>query len=85
VSLKAADSSVPADSGKAAKDDKTGGTAPRRARSRRLIRPGMVPYLMVVPALLVGPLVHLIPMVGGLLMSLVELTQFYIRNCTAAP
>lgn len=85
MSLKASGSSVPADSGNAAKDNNTRGTAPKKARSRGLIRPGMVPYLMVVPALLLELLVHIIPMLVGIWMSFVELTQFYIRNWTAAP
>jgi multiple sugar transport system permease protein len=84
VSLKAADGSLPADSGNAEKDN-TRGTAPRRARSRGWVRPSLVPYLMVLPAILLELLVHIIPMLVGIWMSFVELTQFYIRNWTAAP
>ena len=85
MSLKAADSSLPADSGNAEKDNNTRGTAPRRARSRGWLRPAMVPYLLVLPALVLELLVHIIPMFVGIWMSFVELTQFYIRNWTAAP
>jgi multiple sugar transport system permease protein len=40
---------------------------------------------MVLPALLLELLVHIIPMLVGIWMSFVELTQFYIRNWTQAP
>jgi multiple sugar transport system permease protein len=61
------------------------GTVPHRARFRGIVRPGAVPYLMVLPALLLELLVHIIPMLVGIWMSFVELTQFYIRNWTQAP
>jgi multiple sugar transport system permease protein len=85
VSLKAADTTA-AGSGRA--DTGTGrrrGTASGRARFRGWLRPAMVPYLMVLPAVLLELLVHIIPMLVGIWMSFVELTQFYIRNWTAAP
>jgi multiple sugar transport system permease protein len=40
---------------------------------------------MLLPALLLELLVHLVPMVTGAWMSLKGLTQFYIRNWSAAP
>ena len=45
----------------------------------------MVPYLMVLPAILLELLVHIVPMLVGIWMSFVELTQFYIRDWRAAP
>jgi multiple sugar transport system permease protein len=45
----------------------------------------MVPYLMVLPALLLELLVHIVPMFVGIWMSFVQLTQFYIRDWSTAP
>ncbi|MFE7433298.1 carbohydrate ABC transporter permease [Streptomyces tendae] len=61
------------------------GTArgPRR-RPGRIRRIGL-PYLLLLPALLLELLVHLVPMVIGIVMSFKELTQFYIRDWTTAP
>ncbi len=68
---------------------RTEGSGPGRARRARLIpdriRRGGLPYLLLLPALLFELLIHLIPMVVGLLMSFKELTQFYIRNWRTAP
>jgi len=40
---------------------------------------------MVLPAILLELLIHIVPMLVGIWMSFVELTQFYIANWTAAP
>ncbi|MER8225982.1 sugar ABC transporter permease [Streptomyces sp. NPDC094143] len=56
---------------------------PRR-RTGRIRRVGL-PYLLLLPALLLELLVHLVPMVIGVVMSFKELTQFYIRDWGAAP
>lgn len=56
---------------------------PRR-RTGRLRRAGL-PYLLLLPALLLELLVHLVPMVIGIVMSFKELTQFYIRDWSTAP
>ena len=61
------------------------GTAPRKARFRGWVKPRAVPYLMVLPAILLELLIHIVPMLVGIWMSFVELTQFYIANWTAAP
>ncbi|SFS78984.1 carbohydrate ABC transporter permease [Saccharopolyspora flava] len=55
---------------------------PRRkwSPSKRLL-----PYLLVAPALCFELLVHLLPMLGGLYMSVLELTQFYLRDWLSAP
>lgn len=55
------------------------GTTPRRRRPGRLRRIGL-PYLLLLPALLLELLVHLVPMVIGVVVSFKELTQFYIRD-----
>ncbi|MFE9425263.1 carbohydrate ABC transporter permease [Kitasatospora sp. NPDC006697] len=44
-----------------------------------------LPYLLLLPALAVELLVHLVPMVVGIVMSFKQLTQFYIRDWTSAP
>ncbi|MFF9296183.1 carbohydrate ABC transporter permease [Streptomyces sp. NPDC014764] len=58
-------------------------SGPRR-RPGRLRRIGL-PYLLLLPALLLELLVHLVPMVIGIVMSFKELTQFYIRDWGTAP
>ena len=65
--------------------DSDRGTAPRKARFRGWVKPRMVPYLLVLPAILLELLIHIVPMLVGIWMSFVELTQFYIANWTAAP
>ncbi|MEU0404249.1 sugar ABC transporter permease [Streptomyces sp. NPDC006197] len=62
----------------------TPGAAPRRRRPGRLRARGL-PYLLLLPALLLELLVHLVPMLIGIVMSFKELTQFFIRDWTAAP
>src|SRR3569833_454214 len=57
-------------------------TKPRRTFG---VGRGAVPYLLVLPALLLELLIHLVPMVVGIVMSFKELTQFYIRNWGQAP
>ncbi|MEU1668385.1 sugar ABC transporter permease [Streptomyces sparsogenes] len=64
------------------------GASPGAARGPRRtgrIRRIALPYLLLLPALLLELLVHLVPMVIGILMSFKELTQFFIRDWTTAP
>jgi multiple sugar transport system permease protein len=63
----------------------SGATArePRRRPGR--LRRVSLPYLLLLPALLLELLVHLVPMVIGIVMSFKELTQFYIRDWSSAP
>jgi multiple sugar transport system permease protein len=49
------------------------------------VRPHLTPYLLILPAVLLELLVHIIPMLVGIWMSFMQLTQFYIRNWTGAP
>lgn len=65
------------------KDSPGAGRDPRR-RPGRIRRIGL-PYLLLLPALLLELLVHLVPMVIGIVMSFKELTQFYIRDWGTAP
>lgn len=60
---------------------------PARERRSPLWTPSKrtVPYLLLAPALFFELLVHLVPMLGGLWMSLLELTQFHIRDWVSAP
>ncbi|WP_078906452.1 carbohydrate ABC transporter permease [Streptomyces sp. NRRL S-378] len=60
---------------------RTGGGSRRPARLRR----ASLPYLLLLPALLLELLVHLVPMVMGILMSFRKLTQFFIRDWSRAP
>ncbi|MGP4089300.1 carbohydrate ABC transporter permease [Streptomyces sp. KR55] len=60
------------------------GAARGPRRTGRIRRIGL-PYLLVLPALLLELLVHLVPMVIGIVMSFKELTQFYIRDWGTAP
>lgn len=50
----------------------------------RLRRVG-VPYLMLFPALILELLIHLVPMVVGIVISFKGLTQFFIRDWGSAP
>ncbi|WP_320784023.1 sugar ABC transporter permease [Streptomyces sp. CRN 30] len=59
----------------------TGGPRRRTGRVRRI----SLPYLLLLPALLLELLVHLVPMVIGSVMSFKELTQFFIRDWGTAP
>lgn len=60
------------------------GAARGPRRTGRIRRVGL-PYLLLLPALLLELLVHLVPMVIGIVMSFKELTQFYIRDWGSAP
>jgi multiple sugar transport system permease protein len=57
-------------------------TLRNRARGRRR---SLLPYLLLVPAAVLELAVHVIPMLVGVWMSLLELTQFHIRNWSTAP
>jgi multiple sugar transport system permease protein len=62
------------------------GTARKRRRTGRgRVRRGALPYLLLLPALLLELLIHLVPMAVGVVMSFKELTQRYIRDWGEAP
>jgi len=75
---------APLDTGKRAGQRNHPGAAPRIRRSGRIRRISL-PYLLLLPALLLELLVHLVPMFIGIIVSFKELTQFYIRDWAAAP
>ncbi|MGW4129651.1 carbohydrate ABC transporter permease [Amycolatopsis japonica] len=60
-----------------------GAPGPQGVRRKR--RRVALPYLLLLPAILLELLVHLIPMVAGLVMSFFKLTQFSIRDFSSAP
>jgi multiple sugar transport system permease protein len=62
-----------------------GAEQPRRRRRGWWSRPHLTPYLLILPAVVLELLVHIIPMLVGIWMSFMELTQFYIRNWASAP
>ena len=60
-------------------------TARRRLRLPARLRRIGLPYLLLLPALLLELLIHLAPMVIGIVMSFKELTHLFIGNWGAAP
>ncbi|WP_327173188.1 sugar ABC transporter permease [Streptomyces sp. NBC_01336] len=63
----------------------TGGARRRLPRIPDRIRQGGLPYLLLLPAVLLELLIHVIPMIIGIVMSFRRLTQFFIGNWGAAP
>ncbi|MBF8190352.1 sugar ABC transporter permease [Nonomuraea sp. K274] len=64
------------------------GPGPDEARPRGLRRINWTraaPYLLILPAVVFELLVHVIPMIVGIFMSLIELTQLFVTNWSAAP
>lgn len=59
--------------------------APEPQGTRRKRRRVVLPYLLLLPAVLLELLIHVIPMLAGLAMSFFKLTQFYIRDFFSAP
>lgn len=57
------------------------GPAPRRKRPKGW----WLPYALLVPAILFELLIHIIPMITGIWVSFLQLTQAYISNWGAAP
>jgi multiple sugar transport system permease protein len=53
---------------------------PHRRRKRQVL-----PYVLLLPVLAAELLIHIIPMLVGVGMSFLRLTQFYIRNWRSAP
>jgi multiple sugar transport system permease protein len=62
-----------------------GGGRPRPAHFADRIRHRGLPYLLLLPALIFELLIHLVPMVVGVLISFKQLTQFYLAIWTQAP
>ena len=60
-------------------------SAPSPPPKRRWWRRGSLPYVLLIPAILLELLIHFIPMVAGVWISFLQLTLFYLRNWSAAP
>jgi multiple sugar transport system permease protein len=58
---------------------------PRQAPLMTRLRRGGLPYLLCAPAIVLELLVHAVPMIAGIVMSLFKLTQLYLRNWQEAP
>jgi multiple sugar transport system permease protein len=58
---------------------------PRSSRLLQRIRKGGLPYLFLLPALILELLIHFVPMIFGILISFKQLTLFFIRNWQGAP
>ncbi|MCX4647878.1 MULTISPECIES: carbohydrate ABC transporter permease [unclassified Streptomyces] len=67
----------------AVREDTPGAT--RRPRRPGRIRRLGLPYLLLLPALLLEILVHLLPIAIGFVMAFKELTQNFLRDWSAAP
>jgi len=60
------------------------GTVPP-ARRRRPLWNRATPYLFILAAILLELLIHIVPMLVGIWMSFIRLTQFFIANWSQAP
>jgi len=59
-------------------------SAPPPSRKRRWRREWL-PYVLLIPAVLLELLIHIIPMLAGAGISFLQLTLYYLRNWSAAP
>ncbi len=59
-------------------------SAPSSPRPRRRRR-DWLPYLLLLPAVILELLIHIIPMLAGVGISFLGLTEFYLSNWRAAP
>ncbi|MDI5967554.1 carbohydrate ABC transporter permease [Streptantibioticus silvisoli] len=68
-------------------EDRTARAAKRRSRGPApgRLRRRALPYLFLLPALILELLIHLIPILTGIAISFKQLTQFYIRDWGSAP
>ena len=60
-------------------------SAPSPPPKRRWWRRGSLPYILLIPAILLELLIHIIPMLAGVGISFLQLTLFFLRNWQAAP
>jgi multiple sugar transport system permease protein len=65
-------------------DQAAAATAPPSPRPWRRRRQRL-PYLLLLPAVLLELLIHIIPMLAGVGISLLQLTELYLSNWSAAP
>ncbi len=66
-------------------DGKPAGRGRLRPRVPERLRQLGLPYLLLLPALALELLIHLVPMLFGILISFKNLTLFYIRHWNKAP
>jgi len=60
--------------------------ASSEASPRKRRRSGWwLPYVLLIPAVLLELLIHIVPMLTGIWMSFLQLTKFFISNWSAAP
>ena len=59
-------------------------SAPPPPRTRRRRR-ALLPYLLLLPAVILELLIHIVPMLAGVGISFLGLTEFYLSNWRAAP
>ncbi|HEX9539719.1 MAG TPA: sugar ABC transporter permease [Streptosporangiaceae bacterium] len=52
---------------------------------KRQWRRGWLPYVLLIPAVILELLIHIIPMLVGVGISFLQLTEFYLSNWRAAP
>jgi multiple sugar transport system permease protein len=69
----------------AGQDSGRGRAARRPSRLVNRIRRGGLPYLLLLPALVFELLIHIVPMLVGIVVSFKGLTEFYIHNWPQAP
>lgn len=67
------------------REPRAGSPARGPARRPRGPRRSLLPYLLLAPAIVLELAIHVIPMVVGVWMSMLELTQFHIRDWSTAP
>jgi multiple sugar transport system permease protein len=65
-----------------ATESRPSSSAPAAGRRRRR---QLLPYLLLVPAVILELLIHIVPMLVGIGISFLRLTQFYIANWRQAP
>jgi multiple sugar transport system permease protein len=65
--------------------DGPGPDTPRPRRMAWFSWTRAAPYLLILPAVAFELLVHVLPMIVGIFMSLIRLTQLFITNWSAAP
>jgi multiple sugar transport system permease protein len=60
-------------------------TTKKKARRPSPRRSRWLPYLLLLPAVVMELLIHIVPMFVGIWMSFIKLTKIYIANWSAAP
>ena len=61
------------------------GRSPVNSVQRRKRRRQWLPYVLLIPAIVMELLIHIIPMLIGVVMSFFKMTQLYLGNWRQAP